>query len=116
MTVPAYLAQITDPAQRKALTQLRKTIRAAAPMAEEKISYNIPLYTYRGHLVGFAAFKRHCSLFVTNSSIPKRFAKELEPFTINHTTIQFTPENPLPVSLVRKIVKVRVEENETKGD
>ncbi|MDP4000408.1 MAG: DUF1801 domain-containing protein [bacterium] len=93
---------------------LRKTIRAAAPMAEEKISYNIPLYTYRGHLVGFAAFKRHCSLFVTNSSVPKRFAKELAPFTINHTTIQFTPDNPLPAALVRKIVKVRVGENEKK--
>ena len=115
MTVPQYLAQIEDPAKRKVLKELRKTIRAAAPMAEEKISYDIPLYTYRGHLVGFAAFKKHCSLFVTNSSVPKRFAKELEPFTINHTTIQFQPENPLPAALVRKIVKVRIEENEAKS-
>ncbi len=114
MTVPEYLAQIEDPAQRKALTELRKVIRAAAPMAEEKIGWGNPYYKYHGHFLAFAAFKHHCSLFVMSSRLPKRLAKELKPYDVRNTTIRFTPESPLPAALVRKIVKARIEENEGK--
>jgi uncharacterized protein YdhG (YjbR/CyaY superfamily) len=113
-TVDEYLEAL-PPKERAALEKLRAAIRSAAPEAEEKISYRIPLYTHHGHLVGFAGFKNHCSLFVTNSDVPKRFAKELEPFRINHTTIQFTVEKPLPVALVKRIVKARIAENEARA-
>jgi uncharacterized protein YdhG (YjbR/CyaY superfamily) len=113
-TVDDYLEAL-PPKERAVLEKLRTAIRSAAPEAEEKISYRIPLYTHHGHLVGFAAFKNHCSLFVTNSDVPKHFAKELEPFRINHTTIQFTVEKPLPVALVKRIVKARIAENEARA-
>jgi uncharacterized protein YdhG (YjbR/CyaY superfamily) len=114
-TVDEYLEAL-PPKERAVLEKLRAAIRSAAPEAEEKISYRIPLYTHHGHLVGFAAFKNHCSLFVTNSDVPKRFAKELEPFRINHTTIQFTVEKPLPAALVKRIVKARLAENEARAE
>ena len=76
--VDAYLAAL--PAKERAVLQeLRQVIRSAAPEAEEVISYNIPLYKQHGDLVGFAAFKNHCSFFVTNSAVREQFAEELEP-------------------------------------
>jgi uncharacterized protein YdhG (YjbR/CyaY superfamily) len=113
-TVDDYLAAL--PAKERAVLQeLREVITSAAPQAEEVISYNIPLYKHHGHLVGFAAFKHHCSLFVTNSAVPKQFAKELEPYEVKHTTIQFSVENPLPAALVSKIVRWRIAENEARA-
>jgi uncharacterized protein YdhG (YjbR/CyaY superfamily) len=113
-TVDDYL-QALPPRERTVLEKLRAAIRSAAPEAAEGISYRIPLYTHHGHLVGFAAFKNHCSLFVTNSDVPKRFAKELEPYRVNNTAIQFTVENPLPNALVKRIVKARIAENEVRA-
>jgi uncharacterized protein YdhG (YjbR/CyaY superfamily) len=113
-SVDEYLEAL-PPEERAALEKVRAAIRSAAPEAEEKISYRIPMYTHHGHLFGFAAFKNHCSLFVTNSEVPERFAKELEPFRINHTTIQFTVDKPLPTPLVKRIVKARVAENEARA-
>jgi uncharacterized protein YdhG (YjbR/CyaY superfamily) len=113
-TVDQYLEAL-PPEERAALEKVREAIRSAAPEAEEKISYRIPMYTHHGHLVGFAAFKNHCSLFVTDSEVPERFAKELEPFRINHTTVQFTVDKPLPTALVKRIVKARVAENEARA-
>jgi uncharacterized protein YdhG (YjbR/CyaY superfamily) len=113
-TVDDYLAAL--PAEERALlVELRQAIKSAAPQAEEVISYNIPLYKHHGHLVGFAAFKDHCSLFVTDSEVPKQFAKELEPYEVKHTTIHFSVENPLPAALVKKIVKSRIAENEARA-
>ena len=110
-TVDAYIAAAVEE-NRRVLQKLRAVIKAAAPQAEEKISYGIPLYYYHGHLVGFGSFKNHCSLFVTGSKVREALAKELAPFEIHHTTIHFTPENPLPDELVTKIVQFRVSENE----
>ena len=110
-TVDDYLAAL--PAKERAvLEELRRVIKSAAPEAEEVISYRIPLYKHHGHLVGFAAFKNHCSLFVTNSAVPKKFTKELEPYQVEHTTIRFSVEKPLPAALVKNIVKSRIAENE----
>jgi len=113
-TVDDYLAALPEK-EREVLQELRRVIKSAAPEAEEAISYNIPLYRHHGHLVGFAAFKNHCSLFVTNSEVRKRFAKELEPFEVKHTTIHFSVEKPLPSALVKKIVKARIAENEARA-
>ncbi len=96
----------------KALRSLRKTIKSAAPKAEERISYQMPAYKYHGWLVYFAGFKNHCSFFVASLALMKRMRKELEPYHPRGATVHFTPENPLPASLVKKIVKLRIEENE----
>jgi len=113
-TVDAYLAALPRK-ERAVLQELRETIRSAAPQAEEVISYRIPLFKHHGHLVGFAAFKNHCSLFVTNSAMRDQFAKELEPYKVEGTTIRFTVDNPLPAALVKRIVKSRIAENEARA-
>ena len=113
-TVDDYLAGVPAK-EREVLQKLREVIKSAAPQAEEVISYNIPLYKHHGHLVGFGAFKNHCSLFVTNSAVQEQFAKELKPYEVAHTTIQFSVDNPLPATLVKKIVKARIAENEARA-
>jgi len=109
--VDSYLAALPE-AQRAALDKLRKTIRAAAPKAEEAISYQIPVFKYHGPLVFFAGFRDHCSLFVPGKALVKSLQAELKPFKTSGATIRFSPEHPLPAALVRKIVKARVSENE----
>ena len=111
--VDEYLAAAPEEV-RPVLAKLRKTIRAAAPMAEEVISYQIPTYRYHGPLVHFAAFKSHCSFFGVSKPVMDRFSSELKPWDTSGTTIHFSAKNPLPASLVKKIVKARVEENEAR--
>jgi uncharacterized protein YdhG (YjbR/CyaY superfamily) len=112
--VDEYLSRL--PAKERAvLSELRDAIRSAAPQAEEVIAYRIPLYRHHGDVVGFAAFKHHLSLFVTNSEVRERFAKELEPYDVKHTTIHFSADDPLPPALVKKIVRTRVGENEAQA-
>lgn len=96
------------------LAGIRKTIRTTAPKAEEVISYGIPGYKYHGMLVFFAAFKNHCSFF-PGSSMLEQFGKEAEKYKTSKGTLQFTVEDPLPLSLVKKIVKERMLQNETKA-
>jgi uncharacterized protein YdhG (YjbR/CyaY superfamily) len=111
--VDEYLAAVPEMVQ-PVLEKLRKTIRSAAPQAEEVISYQIPTYKYHGPLVHFAAFRNHCSFFAVSKSIVDRYSNELEPWDTSGTTIHFSAKNPLPSSLVRKIVKARIEENEAR--
>jgi len=113
-TVEDYLAAVPKEA-RAALGKLRKTIKAAAPKAEEVISYRMPAFKYHGPLVYFAAFKNHCSLFPASKSILKSFKSELEPYVTTGATIHFTAENPLPAALVKIIVKARIKENELRA-
>jgi uncharacterized protein YdhG (YjbR/CyaY superfamily) len=110
-TVDDYLA-VLSPAERKVLERVRRTIKQAAPDAEERISYRIPLYRQHGDVVGFAAFKNHLSLFITSSDVGERFADELEGFEVRNTTIHFSVEKPLPEELIEKIVRYRLEQNE----
>ncbi len=98
---------------RLVLEKLRSTIKSVAPKAEEAISYGMPGYKYYGALVYFAAFKNHCSFFPGSSQIIKRF-DELSEYRTSKGTIQFTVDKPLPAALVKKIVKARMEENETR--
>lgn len=89
-------------------------IRSAVPgEATETISYGIPCFKLNGCLVWFAGFANHCSLFPTSSLITA-FKKELKNFHTSKGTIQFPLEKPLPVALVRKIVKARVAQLEAK--
>jgi uncharacterized protein YdhG (YjbR/CyaY superfamily) len=111
-SVSAYLRAV-PPAPRAALQKLRKTIKAAAPEATEVISYGIPMFKHHGMLVGYAAFKDHCSLFMS-THLTKALKKELASYHISKGTIRFTPDEPLPAALVRKLVKARIAQNERK--
>ena len=112
-TVDEYLNDVPAD-KRAALEDIRKTIRSVVPKAEEYISYGMPTFKYHGPLCSYAAFKDHCSLFPWNSSLIKKFADELNNFKTAKGTIQFTVEKPLPVSLVKKLIKERAKENEAK--
>ncbi len=97
---------------RAALENLRAAIKVAAPHAEEVISYQIPTYKYYGPLVHFVARASYCSFIAVSKTVLEKFKEELEDFDTSGTTIHFTVENPLPATLVKKIVKARVAENE----
>jgi uncharacterized protein YdhG (YjbR/CyaY superfamily) len=111
-TVAAYLAALPKDS-RAALKKLRQTIKAAAPEAIEGISYGMPAFKHKGPLVYYAAFKDHCSFFPASMAMMRRFAAELKRYdNASKGTIRFQPDNPLPVSLVTKLVRARVAENE----
>jgi uncharacterized protein YdhG (YjbR/CyaY superfamily) len=113
--IDEYLAGVPEPA-RTTLNKVRATIRSAAPAeATEIITYGIPAFRYNGALVGFAAFSKHCSFFPMNSALIKAFAKELKGFETSKGTIRFPADKPLPAALVKKMVRVRVAENEAKS-
>jgi len=110
-TVDEYLARLPEPA-RSTLKHIRAVINSVVPKeATEVISYRIPMFNYRGMLVGYAAFAKHCSLFPTGSGVIEKFAKELKGYQTSRGTIQFPPDKPLPDALIKKIVKERVKEN-----
>ncbi|MFN8285821.1 MAG: DUF1801 domain-containing protein [Chitinophagales bacterium] len=115
ITVTDYLKAVPAD-QRKALEQLRKTIKAVAPNAEELISYGIPAYKYEGRLlVGFAAFKGHCSFFLCSGSFLNNYKDEVTKFGGTKSCLHFTSEKPLPTALIKKMVKERMKENELKA-
>jgi uncharacterized protein YdhG (YjbR/CyaY superfamily) len=114
-TVEAYLARVPEPA-RTTLEKLRATIRAAAPKdAEECISYGMPAFRYKGALVGYAAFKQHCSFFPMSASLLDDFADDVKSYRTAKGTLQFPQDKPLSAALVKKMVKTRVEQNERKS-
>jgi len=108
-----YLAKI-PPAERRVLERLRRTIKSAAPKAVELITYQIPAFKYHGFLLGFAAFKNHCSLFMMNASFLRNHAAEFKNYETTPSAIHFTIEKPLPALLIKKIVKARILENQFK--
>ncbi len=109
-TIDAYLAALSDE-KRAALEKLRETILAAAPEAEECVSYGIPAFRLHGMLVGFGATAKHCSFYLMSSSIVEAHAEELRSYDSSKGTIRFPADQPLPVALVRKLVKARIAEN-----
>src|SRR6266540_255753 len=109
-TVEEYLTRV-PPKFRTALQRLRKTIRAAAPDAQEVISYQMPAFRQDGMLVYYAAFKDHCSFFVASTGLRRQLSADLKTFETGKGTLRFTPERPLPEELVTRIVKARVAEN-----
>ncbi|MGH7150288.1 MAG: iron chaperone [Planctomycetota bacterium] len=108
-TIDEYLAALTGN-KRAALVRLRKTIRAAAPEAEECISYQLPAFRQNGMLVFFGASENHCSLHMDPSTL-EAHKDELEGYDTSKGTIRFQPDDPLPVALVRKLVRARIAEN-----
>ena len=113
-TIDAYLAGLGED-QRAALQALREIIRAAAPDAEECISYRMPAFRLNGMLVGFAAAKHHCALYAWNGSAVGLFAEELKDFDTSKGTIRFTPGKPLSDALVRRLVEMKIARNAQKA-
>lgn len=112
--VDAILAGLPDD-QRVTLGRLREVIRAAAPDADEGLSYGAPAFRYLGRpLVAYAAAKSHCSLYCMNPALQEAYRSELAPFGTSKGAIRFTPEVPLPDELVTRIVRDRLAEIEAK--
>jgi len=108
--INAYLATVTA-RQRAALQRLRKQIRAAAPKAEECISYRLPGFRQGKMLVGFGATGERCVFYLMSSKTVPAHADELQDYVTSKGTIRFLPEEPLPAALVRKLVRARIAEN-----
>ena len=112
-TIDEYLSTVSDE-HRVALERLRKQIHAAAPKAEERISYGVPAFFQNGGLVWFAAAKNHCSFFPGGRAV-EMHQSELKNYSLSTGTIRFQPDKPLPATLVRRIVKERIAANELKA-
>lgn len=108
--IDAYLSKQPEK-MKAALEKLRQTIKEMVPGAEEVISYQMPAFRYHGMLVGFAGWKNHCGFYPWNSRTVKEFKNELKDFETSKGAIRFTIEKPLPVALIKKIVKARMKEN-----
>ena len=108
--IDAYLAGLSA-GKRGALEKLRRTIRSAAPGAEECISYRLPAFRKEGMLVAFGATGNHCAFYLMSAPVLEDFEEDLEGYEPSKGTIRFQPEKPLPASLVRKLVRARVAEN-----
>jgi uncharacterized protein YdhG (YjbR/CyaY superfamily) len=109
-SVDEYLARLPAD-QRAALHALRATIQRAAPNAEERLSYGICAFRDGGMLVGFGATRTHCALYLMSGRTVADHASLLEGYDTSKGTIRFTPDAPLPASLVRRLVKARLAEN-----
>jgi len=112
-TIDEYLAALNDD-QRAALEKLRKTIRAAAPEAEECISYQLAAFRQNGMLVAMGATANHCAFYLMSSSTVEAHKDELKGYDTSKGTIRFQSDKPLPAALVRKLVKARISENSTR--
>jgi uncharacterized protein YdhG (YjbR/CyaY superfamily) len=114
--VDAMLAEAA-PDQREILQALRETIAAAAPGAEETISYSMPAFRYRGlALVSYSAFKQHCSLFPMSAELIESHPDKVEGFATAKGTLHFTPAHPIPADLVRWLVRARMAQIDAKLD
>ena len=110
-TINEYLATLRDD-QRTALEKLCKAIRAAAPNAEECISYGLAAFRLHGKpLVAFGATANHCAFYLMSGSTVARHQAGLKGYDTSKGTIRFQADDPLPVTLVRKLVKARIAEN-----
>ncbi|NSW51088.1 MAG: DUF1801 domain-containing protein [Anaerolineae bacterium] len=110
-TIEEYIARFPADIQEK-LRELRSTIQAAAPHAVEKISYGMPTFYLKKNLVHFAAYPTHIGFYPAPSGV-EAFRAELERYHLSKGTVRFPLDQPLPLDLITRIVKFRVEENLT---
>lgn len=109
--IDTYLLDVSEPAK-STLAYIREIIRDTAPLAEEAISYQIPVYKYLGMLVGFGAFDKHCGFYVMSPALMESMKDELQGYKTATGTIRFPHDEALPEALIRKIVRARMAENE----
>lgn len=108
--IDAYVAGL-EPPFREAIAHLRRTIRMAAPEAEEIITYAMPGIGFHGPLVSYFAFKKHCSLFPMGDAVFVGMEDEIARWRTSKGTLQFPPDALPPDELIMKIVKARLTEN-----
>jgi uncharacterized protein YdhG (YjbR/CyaY superfamily) len=114
MDVDEYLANVPEPA-RTTLSRIRAVIRSAVPAeATEGISYGIPTFKYKGPLLGFGAFSKHCGLYPMSPAVIEVFRAQLKGFETSKGTIRFPADKPPSDALIRKLVKARIAENRKK--
>lgn len=117
-SVDEYIAKAAEPAQ-KMMKEIRASIRAVAPEAEEKMSYGMPFYEYRfsgfkGRLAYFGAYKKHVAFYAVPHNIPAALDKKLEPYKAAKATLQFPIGVKVPVDLLKQLVKLRKAEIDAK--
>ena len=108
-TVDEYISSFPKETQ-KILKEIRATIKAAAPDAEEKISYQMPTFFLKGNLIHFAAYKNHIGIYPTPNGI-ETFKKELSKYKGAKGSVRLPIDEPMPLKLISRIVKFRVAEN-----
>ena len=113
-SIDEYIATFPKGIQ-KILEEVRETIKASAPQADEKISYQMPTFFLKGNLVHFAAHKNHIGFYPTPSGI-QAFERELSTYESAKGSVQFPLDQPMPLDLISRIVKFRVAENLEKAD
>ncbi|WP_127583718.1 iron chaperone [Paenibacillus koleovorans] len=115
-TVEQYIATF-PPDVRAVLEKLRQTIKEAEPLAQEKISYNIPAFEYHGMLIYFSAYKKHCSI-----SIPPPFSafeayrEELSSYEVSKSAVQFPFDRPIPYELIGEMTRFLAKENKERAE
>lgn len=105
-SIDEYISRFPGPT-RRLLQQMRRTIRSAAPGAREAMKYGIPTFVLNGNLVHFGGYEHHVSFYPTSSPI-RVFTQELSGYELSKGTIRFPLDQPLPLALIRKIVRFRV--------
>lgn len=110
-TTDEYLKSLSED-KRAALEKLRKTIKTVVPKAEECISYGLPAFQVDGTVfAGFSASTKHCSYFPMSGSVVDKLKEDLKDYDTSKGTIRFTIDDPLPATLIRKLVKARLDES-----
>jgi uncharacterized protein YdhG (YjbR/CyaY superfamily) len=114
-SIDEYIATFPEATQ-KILQALRATIKAAAPESVEKISYQMPAFALKGNLVYFGAWKTHIGFYPASGGVREAFEEELSHYEGSKGTIKFPLSKPMPLDLIRDIVKFRVAENLKKAE
>ena len=109
-TIDEYIAAFPRETQ-NIMKELRTAIKAAVPEAEERIAYQMPAFALHGNLVLFAAWKNHIGFYGTSDAIQEALKNELSMYANEKGSLKFPFNKPLPLELIKKIVKLRVAEN-----
>ena len=108
-TVDSYIKSFPVNIQSK-IKKVRNIVKLIAPEAEEKISYGMPYYSYKGRLIYFAAWKTHLAMYMLPHG-DKRFEKELNKYKTSRSTVKFSFDKEIPYNLIKQFVKYRLKEN-----
>ncbi|MEA2684549.1 MAG: hypothetical protein QOK05_2877 [Chloroflexota bacterium] len=112
--IDAYIAKLDEPA-RSTLEQLRRTIIAIIPDAEECISYGMPAFRLNGTVVaGFAAFKKHLSYLPHSGSVLEQVAEDIAGYSGTKGSLHFSIDQPLPAALVKRLIEARIRQDEVR--
>lgn len=112
-TVEKYIQEFPKEVQ-EIMQKIRAIVKEEAPEVQEKVSYGMPTFSYKGILVHFAAYKNHIGFYPTPSGISK-FEEQLKPYKHAKGSVQFPLSKPIPYDLIRQMIKTRVKENLTKA-